>query len=125
MKMAELKPDLFDGKDIARTLLRERRMRSDYFDADIIADPVWELLLILYDAEETARVCATADLQQGSNMSADTLIRWIKVLERRGLLTTIGDARLFEGSLVKLTRSAHRAMTQYLQGIAQQSAGRF
>lgn len=125
MKMMKFKSGLFDGKAVARALLREARARSQYFDADLLSDPVWELLLALYDAEESERVCATNDLRRGSIMSADTLLRWIKVLERRGLLTTIADAGLLGDGLVKLTRPAHRAMENYLMDVAQHDPTRF
>jgi DNA-binding MarR family transcriptional regulator len=125
MKMTEFTSGLFDGKAVARTLLRETRARSQYFDADLLTDPVWELLLTLYDAEESKRVCATKDLRRNSTMSADTLQRWIKVLERRGLLTTIADSGMLNEGLVKLTGPAHRAMESYLMDVAQLDPERF
>lgn len=114
--------DLFDGRAAARTLIRVSQARSRYFDADLLGDPVWELLLRLYDAEESRRVCPTQDLRQQTTMSADTLRRWIKVLERRGLITVIADGELREGGLIKLTGSAHRAMENYLMAISQRDS---
>ena len=125
MKMTDFKTDLFEGRAVARTLLRESRARSQYFDMDLLGDPVWDLLLNLYDAEESKRVCGTKDLRKGSNMSADTVMRWIKVLERRGLLTIIADAELLDDALVKLTRPAHRAMENYLMDVSQRDPERF
>lgn len=125
MKMADLKTDLFEGRAVARTLLRESQARSQYFDRDLLGDPVWELLLKLYDAEESKRVCSTKDLRHGFYMSTDTIMRWIKVLERRGLLTIIADAELLDDGLVKLTRPAHRAMENYLMDVSQRDPERF
>ena len=125
MKMAGCKTELFEGRAVARTLLREAQARSEYFDADLIGDPVWELLLHLYDAEESRRVCATNDLREGTRMSADTLMRWIKVLERRRLVTIIADAELHDDGLVKLTRTARHAMEAYLTDISQRDPERF
>jgi DNA-binding MarR family transcriptional regulator len=123
--MPGCKTALLEGRAVARTLLRESQARSLYFDADLIGDPVWELLLHLYDAEESRRVCATKDLRQGSRMSAGTLMRWMKVLERRGLMTIIADAELHKDGLVKLTRAARQAMEAYLMGISQRDPERF
>lgn len=125
MKMPGCKTALFEGRAVARTLLRESQARSVYFDADLIGDPVWDLLLHLYDAEESRRVCATKDLRQGSRMSADTLMRWIKVLERRGLVTIIADVELHEDGLIKLTGTARHAMEAYLLDISQRDPERF
>lgn len=125
MNMPGCKTSIFEGRAIARTLMRESQARSHYFDADLIGDPVWELLLRLYDAEESRRVCATRDLRRGSRMSADTLMRWIKVLERRGLVTIIADAELHDDGLVKLTLPAHRAMENYLMDVSQRDPERF
>lgn len=122
--MPGCKMAMFDGRTAARTLIRVSRARSQYFDADLLGDPVWELLLHLYDAEESRRVCPTQDLRREARMSADTLKRWIKVLERRGLVTIIADAELQEDGLIKLTRSAHRAMEDYLMAISQRDSVR-
>ncbi len=125
MKMSDLKSDLFDGKAIARTLLRESSARSKYFDQDLIGDPVWDLLLKLYDAEESKHVCATMDLFSGSRMSHATLTRWLRVLERRGMITTVADPKSIEVGLVKLTRPAHRSMEAYLMDVSQRDPERF
>lgn len=125
MKMPGCKTRLFEGRAVARTLLRESRDRSHYFDADLVGDPVWDLLLHLYDAEERRRVCATEELRQETRMSADTMTRWIKVLERRGLVTIIADTELQDDGLIKLTRPAHRVMEDYLMDISQRDPGRF
>ncbi|WP_219893648.1 hypothetical protein [Aquisediminimonas profunda] len=123
--MTEFKSSHFDSRAVARTLLRKSRARAQYFDADLLGDPVWELLLTLFEAEESKHVCAISDLRQGSTMSADTLQRWIKVLERRGLLTTIADAGMLNAGLVKLTGQAHRAMASYLMDITHLDPERF
>jgi len=109
----------FNGRTAAQTLIRVSKARSHYFDVDLLGDPVWELLLRLYDAEESRRVCPTQDLRQETGMSPDTLRRWIKVLERRGLVTVVTDAELQGDGLIKLTRSAHGAMENYLMAISQ------
>lgn len=110
---------------MARTLLRECGARSRHFDADLLGDPVWELLLHLYDREESRRVCATQDLRRGTGMSIGTLKRWIKLLESRGLVTIVADTDLHEDGLIKLTQSAHRAMERYLLDISQLDPERF
>lgn len=116
---------LFEGRTVARTLLRECEARSRHFDPDLLGDPVWELLLHLYDGEESRRVCATKDLRRGTRMSADTLRRWIRLLERRGLIMIVADTDLHEDGLIKLTQSAHRAMERYLLEISQLDPERF
>jgi DNA-binding MarR family transcriptional regulator len=108
-----------DGRTVARKLIRVSRARGEYFDADLLGDPVWELLLRLYDAEESRRVYPTQDLRQEFRMSPETLRRWIKVLERRGLITVIAETELRDDGLIKLTRSAHGAMGNYLMAISQ------
>lgn len=120
--MAGCKIAVYDGRVVARTLIKVSRARSRYFDAELLGDPAWELLLRLYDAEESRRVCPTRDLRQEFKMSAGTLSRWIKVLERRGLVTIIADTGLEDDGLIKLTRSAHGAMENYLMDIAQRDA---
>lgn len=119
MNMPGCKIALFEGQSVARTLIRQSQARYQHFDVELLVDPVWELLLRLYDGEESRRVCATQDLREGTRMSVDTLKRWIKVLEKRGLVTIVADTDLQEDGLIKLTRSAHHAMENYLMAISQ------
>ena len=63
-----------------------RRQRSQQLDADLFAEPAWDLLLELYVAtrEKVDLPVSVASLAAGVPVSVGQ--RWIKELETRGLV---------------------------------------
>ena len=69
-----------------RALLRLRRNRARFFDADLFADPAWDMLLELYAAELGQRRIDITTLCGGAAVPSTTALRWIGQLEARQLI---------------------------------------
>ena len=69
-----------------RALIRARRLREQYFEAELFADPAWDMLLDLTAARaERSRVSVTS-LCIASGVPPTTALRWIAQMTEAGLL---------------------------------------
>jgi DNA-binding MarR family transcriptional regulator len=97
--------------------LRARRARCQFFDAELFADPAWDMLLELFAAERGQHKISVSSLCVGSNVPATTALRWIQTLEKRHLLRRVGDPLDGRRFFVSLTEKGSRAMTAYFQAV--------
>ena len=77
--------------DRVRSILRARRTRDRFFDGDLFADPAWDILLELYEAELRHYRLQISSLCIGAAVPPTTALRWIKSLEQRGMLVRTDD----------------------------------
>lgn len=99
---------------LAEALVQVRRMRISHFDADMFADPAWDILLDLYIQRAAGRRVAITSACIASNVPPTTALRWIALLESRRLICREEDTKDRRRAFVGLTRNGERAVTQYL-----------
>lgn len=77
----------------ARALYALRRRRNRTFaDMDgLFAEPAWDILLDLFVRQQDGRGTPVTSLCQASAAPPTTALRWIAVLERRGLIAKSPD----------------------------------
>lgn len=79
-------------QDIASSIYNARRIRDEIFAySDIFGEPTWEMLLDLAIAEEDGRRLSISDLCIGSCCASTTALRYIKAMEKSGLITREDD----------------------------------
>jgi hypothetical protein len=84
------RPPLPDPR-LVRTIIRQRQMRTRFFDAQLFADPAWDILLDLTAARaERTRVSVTS-LCIASGVPPTTALRWIGQMTQAGLLERVVD----------------------------------
>ena len=109
-----------DGADpiylgrLAEALLRIRRMRNVHFDADLFADPAWDMLLDLFVQRGANRRVAITSACIASHVPPTTALRWLALLEERGLVTREEDAKDRRRAWVGLTDHGQSAVERYL-----------
>ena len=99
---------------LARWIYKARRRRESYFPPDLFGEPSWDMLLDLYAASAGGRDIGVTSLCLASNVPATTALRWVGILEERGLVEkrrAAHDARLH---YVRLSKAAFRDMRKYL-----------
>nr|WP_305098576.1 winged helix DNA-binding protein [Croceibacterium sp. D39] len=99
---------------IAGSIYRSRQFRSRYFDADLFAEPAWDMMLDLFINRVIGRRTSTSSLCLAANVPQATGLRWIAVLQKKNLLRRFGapeDARL---KLVELTADGFQLMRRFL-----------
>lgn len=66
--------------------IRAREGRSAAFEADIFADPAWDILLDLYVTFRRNQQISISDLYATCAVPPTTILRWIGTLERHELI---------------------------------------
>lgn len=100
-----------------RALIRARRLRDDYFQSDLFADPAWDMLLDLMAARLEGKRVAVSSLCIAAAVPATTALRWIKALTERGLFVRSADPRDGRRVHIELSDEAARAVNAYLRAI--------
>lgn len=68
-----------------------RSLRAQFFDAELFADPAWDILLDLYELELRQVRVKTSCVGLESGIPPPTRLRWLKALEARGLIRRQSD----------------------------------
>jgi DNA-binding MarR family transcriptional regulator len=103
--------------DRVRSILKARRMRGEFFEASLFADPAWDILLELYSAELEQQRVSVGSLCIGAAVPATTALRWITLLETRGLIRRTADPRDGRRYFVSLSDSAATALERYFAAV--------
>lgn len=98
-------------------LLALRRKRDHFFGASLFADPAWDILLELYAAELGQRRITVGSLGVGAAVPATTALRWMKVLETKGMICRAADHRDGRRVFVALTPEGLRALEQFFASL--------
>ncbi|MCC6925401.1 hypothetical protein [Novosphingobium sp.] len=110
----QVRPPLPDPR-LIRNILRQRRLRSQYFDDGLFADPAWDILLDLTAARaEHERVSVTSACI-ASGVPSTTALRWIQQLLEVGLLDRTEDDRDRRRAFISLSDSAAERMARYFE----------
>lgn len=67
-----------------RAILQQRRAREQFFDADLFADPAWDMMLDLYVAWLDRKRVSVSSLCIAAAVPATTALRWIRAMEDKG-----------------------------------------
>lgn len=104
------------GKKLQR-MIRERDRRASFFNADLFADPAWDILLYLYRAELEQRRVSVSSCCIAANVPPTTALRWINRLLREGMIEREPDPLDRRRMWVTLSDAASRAMRHFLEGV--------
>lgn len=101
-----------------RKIIRARRAREQFFDASLFADPAWDMLLDLFASDIGNQRVPVGSLCAAATVPATTALRWIRNLERSGLVRRHQDPLDGRRCFVSLTFEASLAMASYFKSIA-------
>ena len=107
--------------NLVRRVIRARRLRSRFFDRELFADPVWEMLLELLQAEIDQHRVPVSSLCAASGVPSTTALRWIATMTNVGLLQRRADRHDGRRVFVELTVSASRAMRLYFKELGEEA----
>ncbi len=77
--------------DSVRAVIKARRLRGRLLPGDLFADPAWDMLLDLLQAELVQHRVPVSSLCIAAAVPATTALRWLKTLTDRGLLNRRAD----------------------------------
>jgi DNA-binding MarR family transcriptional regulator len=117
---AEPQPQAAPSNDVpavsaetVRTVIRARRLRGRYFQEDLFADPAWDMLLDLLQAEIAQLRVPVSSLCIAAAVPATTALRWLKTLVDQGLFVRRSDPHDGRRVFVELAPEASQALRRY------------
>ena len=103
---------------IAEAWVGALRQRNRAFPDGIFADPAWDILLDLYLAHCNDRQVSVMNACNAASVPPTTALRWVTVLEDKGLITRSNDSRDSRRKLLSLTSNALAMVETALDGAA-------
>ena len=100
-----------------RTIIRARRNRGKYLPADLFADPAWDMLLDLLQAELVQHRVPVSSLCIAAAVPATTALRWIKTMTDRGLLVRRPDPHDGRRVFMEMSRATSHAVRRFFKEV--------
>lgn len=100
-----------------RRVIRARRMRADYFQAELFADPAWDMLLDLFASELEHRQVSVSSLCIAAAVPPTTALRWIGTMNESGLFERRADTNDRRRAYIGLTDRARDGMLRYVNAV--------
>ena len=99
--------------ETVRSIIRARRLRARFFREDLFADPAWDMLLDLLQAELSHLRVPVSSLCIAAAVPATTALRWLKTMVQQGLFVRRADPHDGRRVFVELAPEASRALRNY------------
>ena len=99
--------------DTVRSVIRARRLRSRFFEEELFADPAWDMLLDLLQAEIAQLRVPVSSLCIAAAVPATTALRWLKTMTDKGIFLRRADPHDGRRVFVELSPSASEGMRRY------------
>ncbi len=97
-----------------RSLIRLRRLRDQFFDSELFADPAWDMLLDLYAARLERAQVAVSSLCIAAAVPPTTALRWIKSMTDAGLFERCADPDDGRRIFIRLADRTADTVARYL-----------
>jgi len=107
-----------DRKSFLDRIIRLRRDKAKIFAGDLVADPVWDMLLALARVDLDAQGVPTLNLAIDGGIPAASALRRISEMEEAGLIIRRSDHEDRRRVLVYLTDAGREAVARYLDRFA-------
>jgi DNA-binding MarR family transcriptional regulator len=110
-------PGIDIAVEMVQCVIQARRLRNAIFDKNLFADPAWDMLLTLLEAEIAQRRMTASSLCVAAGVPATTALRWIKVMTDAGLVRSREGQEDARRVVVELSPIASQAMRRYFNQI--------
>lgn len=105
--------------DTVRSVIRARRLRARYFREELFADPAWDMLLDLLQAEISQLRVPVSSLCIAAAVPATTALRWLKSMVSEGLFLRRADPHDGRRVFVELAPETSQALRRYFAEVGQ------
>jgi DNA-binding MarR family transcriptional regulator len=107
------------SEEIVKWLIHARRERTRYLRCELFAEPAWDMLLDLLQAEIAHRRVSVSSLSTVSELPATTGLRWINTLVEHAVLIRRPDPHDRRRMFVELAPEMSRALRHYFVDVVQ------
>ncbi|MFN3553523.1 MAG: MarR family transcriptional regulator [Novosphingobium meiothermophilum] len=105
--------------EVARATYRDRRKRGEIFnDPALFGEPAWDILLDLFIAAKERKRLPVTSACIGAAVPATTALRWLTVLEDKGLIVRENDNADARRVFVRLSSEGYEKMVTYFSDVA-------
>lgn len=105
--------------ETVRAVIRARRLRGRYFAEDLFADPAWDMLLDLLQAEIAQLRVPVSSLCIAAAVPATTALRWLKTMVQQGIFIRRADPHDGRRVFVELAPDTSVALRRYFAEVGQ------
>lgn len=102
-----------------RNVIRARRLRANFLPEEIFADPAWDMLLDLLQAEIAQLRVPVSSLCIAAAVPATTALRWLKSMVAQGLFIRRADPHDGRRVFVELAPATSHALRRYFAEVGQ------
>jgi len=107
--------------EAVRSIIRARRLRDQFMPGDLFADPAWDILLDLLQAEIIQHRVPVSSLCIASAVPATTALRWIRTLTDRQMLLRREDPHDARRVFIELAPATSSALRRYFDKVGAQA----
>jgi DNA-binding MarR family transcriptional regulator len=108
--------------DTVRRVIRARRLRTRYFSEELFADPAWDMMLDLLQAEIAQLRVPVSSLCIAAAVPATTALRWLKSMVAQGVFLRRADPHDGRRVFVELAPETSNALRRYFAEVGQVAA---
>lgn len=101
-------------ESLANAIYKARRNRSKFIRKSLLAEPAWDMLLDLFVSSANKRDVSISSLCIAGDVPATTGLRWIRTLEKEGLVKRVAVASDKRVSHIRLTNAGYEAVRSSL-----------
>ena len=105
--------------ETVRAVIRARRLRARFFPEELFADPAWDMLLDLLQAEISHLRVPVSSLCIAAAVPATTALRWLKTLVQQGIFVRRADPHDGRRVFVELATDTSNALRRYFADAGQ------
>src|SRR4051794_25985136 len=99
--------------ETVRAVIRARRLRARYFPEELFADPAWDILLDLLQAEISHLRVPVSSLCIAAAVPATTALRWLKAMVKQGIFLRRADPHDGRRVFVELAPETSLSLRRY------------
>ncbi|MGB7408714.1 MAG: winged helix DNA-binding protein [Pontixanthobacter sp.] len=107
-------PEMPDPR-LIKLILKNRERRDKHFNADLFADPAWDMILDLIAAREEHRRISISSLCVAARVPPSTALRWVNILIKKGVIERISDPSDKRRAFVRLSENGARSAAAYFE----------
>lgn len=111
------RPPLPDPR-LVRRIIRQRQLRTRFFDGELFADPAWDMLLDLTAARAEHQRVSVTSLCIASGVPPTTALRWIGQMTDAGLFQRVEDDADRRRAFIALSERSADAMARYFADVS-------
>ena len=101
------------SRDVVRWVIQARKLRERFLPGDLFAEPAWDALLDLFQAELAQRPIAVSAVCHGAGAPPTTVLRYLKTMADQGLIIRKPDPLDGRRVFLELSPDTSRALRRY------------